>query len=631
MELDIGLRSEGPTERAATLEGRSLEIPDWAWRIKKASVRVATARVSSTTGSACLENLCAAWARRSETTSGTLKISLDDRTGRREDVILRITPQSVTALPTPAVLPVLDLPPLLGLAGLDVPLTGTLSGAAFPVSGPDGLEALYLEFLSEDLALEGERFNVGFTRGSLRLAGFLLPPRRGTGLSVFLEDVTASVEGLTADGRWIGPGLQPLDLSGSLWFDTLSDNADWALDARDRPESVRIRAQGILAGLMSGRRHTSATVRAECPDLARLATAFAESGSLPAGLNLEGGVIVSGNVTGRIESMDLKGTIHSSGLEVGSGRLPKTPVQVDGRLSGSFQEGSLQALRFETNRFNIGDIGTPKASLAYGPGGATGTVTIDSIDPQRLASLLGPLLPQHLSDYQWGGTGTLSGNARTGNREGAPIRGSFAAGLRNGQFSSPDSQSMGEGIDFDLNGTFRLPPAGSPVDLVLDASLPKGEIVIGEHYGDLSKTRPSLRAEIGLDRNGRTLQLRSAGLALDGVGVIGIEGRFSQGPRGVRATTGIEVGPILLDALLDRIVRDAVGGLYPGIEELAAAGTLSITMKLDVAEGSYRARGRLDLEDALLNDPLKGLSARRIDLSLPFSLGRAGSHALQAP
>ena len=429
VELDIGVPGEGPTERAAPLEGRAFEIPDWAWRIKKASVRVATARVSSPKGSVCLENLYAAWTRRNETTSGILKISLDDQAGQREDVILRVTPQSVTALQASAVLPVLDLPPLIGLAGLDVPLTGTLSGAAFPVTGPDGLEALYLEFFSEDLALEDERFNAGFSRGSLRLGGFLFPPLRGTGLSVFLEEVTASVEGLTVDGKRPVPGLQPLALSGSLWFDTLSDNADWALDARDRPESLRIRAQGTLAGLMSGRRQTTATVRADCPDLARLAQALAESGSLPRGLKLEGGVIASGKVTGSIESMDLKGTIHSSGLKIGSDRLPKTPVQVAGRFSGSFQKGSPEALRFETNRFDIGDITTSKASLAYGPGGVTGAVTIDSVDARLLVALLDPFLPPQLAGYQWGGTVALSGNARMDAKEGAPLRGNFTAGL----------------------------------------------------------------------------------------------------------------------------------------------------------------------------------------------------------
>ena len=381
---------------------------------------------------------------------------------------------------------------------------------------------------------------------------------------MFLEEVTASVEGLTVDGKRPGPALQPLGLSGSLWFDTLSDNADWALDLRDHPEIVRIRAQGTLSGLMSGPLHTTTTVRAECPDLARLAGALAKPGSLPRGLNLEGGVIASGKVTGSIESMDLKGTIQSSGLKAGSGRVPKTPVQVAGRFSGSFRQGSLQALRLETNRFNIGDIATPKASLAYGPGGVTGKVTIETIDAQRLGSLLGPLLPQHLSAYQWGGTVALSGNARMGNQEGAPIRGNFAATLRNGQFASPDYQRMGEGIDADLNGTFRLPQAAAPVGLVLDASLPKGEIVIGEHYGDLSKTRPSLRAEMGLDRSGRTLQLRSAGLVLDGVGTVGIKGRFSQGPRGVRATTRIEVGPIRLDALLDGSCETLWAGCIPG-------------------------------------------------------------------
>jgi hypothetical protein len=620
VELEIGVLGEGPTERPAALEGRAFEIPDWVWRIKKASVRVATARVSSTKGSACLENLYADWICRAETTSGTLKISLDDRTGQPEDVILGVTPQSVTAIPTPAVLPVLDLPPLLGLAGLDVRLTGTLSGAVFPLPGPDGLEALYLEFLSEDLALDDQRFSAGFDRGSLRLGAFVFPPRRGTGLSVFLEDVTASVEGLTVDGERPGTGLPPLDLSGSLGFDTLSDNADWALDARDRPENVRVRAQGTLAGVLSGRRETTASVLAKCADLDALATALYSQAPLPEGATLEGGLSVAADLAGSIESMDLKGTIRSSGLRVGSGRLPTIPVHLDGRFSGSFQKGTPEALLFETNRLDVGDLATPRASLAYGPGGVTVTITIDSIDAQRLASLLGPLLPQHLAGYQWGGSLALSGNARMGNQEGSPIQGNLTATLRNGQFASPDYQRMGEEIDFDLNGAFRVPPAGAPVELVVDASLPKGEIVVGEHYGDLSKTRPSLRAEIGLDSKGRTLHLRSAGLALDGVGSVGIEGRFSQGPRGVRATTRIQVGPVRLDALLDRIVRDGVGGLYPGIKEMTTAGTLAVTTDLDVEGGSYRARGRLDLEDAWLKDPSKGLSARKIDLNLPFSL-----------
>jgi len=624
VELDISLRERGPTERAAAIEGRALEIPDWVWRIKKASVRLATARVSSPKGSACLENLYADWVCRRETTSGTLKIYLDRQARQREDVILRVSSQSVTVLSGAAVLPILDLPPLLGLAGLDVPLTGTLSGAVFPVSGPDGLEAVYMEFFSEDLSLEEGRFNVGFGRGSLRLGGLVFPPLRpGMGLSVFLEEVTASVEGITTGGGRPGQGLHALDLSGSLCFDTLSDNADWILDARDRPESVRIGAQGTLAGLMSGRRHATATLRAECPDLARFAGAFVNPGSLPGGLKLEGGVIASGKVTGGIESMDLKGTIQSSGLEVGSGPLPKTPVQAEGRFSGSFQEGRPQALRFETNRFNIGDVAAPKASLAYGPAGVTGTVTIDSIDVRRLASLIGPLLPSRLSAYQWGGTVTLSGSARMDNREGAPIRGSLAARVRNGQFSSQDYQRMGEGIDFDLNGAFRIPRAGSPVGLVLDASLPRGEIVVGEHYGDLSKTRPSFGAELGLDHRARTLQLRSAGLVLDGVGAVGIEGRLSLRPRGVKATTRIEVGPIRLDALLDRIVRDGVGGLYPGIKEVTASGTLAVTTNLDVENGSYRARGRLDLEDASLKDPSKDLCVTKIALNLPFSLSAA--------
>jgi hypothetical protein len=631
VELDVEMSGEETAEGRGPLELRPFEIPDWIWRIGSASVRVSTARVRSANGAVCLENLYAAWTHPNETSSGTLKICLSNQAGQPEDVDLLVTPRSVTVLSGPAVLPVMDIPALVGFAGLDVPLTGTLSGVAFPVSGPDGLEALYLEFASEDLALESVRFNSGFDRGSLRMGALVFLPLRGAGLCVFMEDLKASFEGLSVGGKSPGPALQPLGLAGSLSFDTLSDDADWALDARDHGRSLSIRARGTLTGVLAGRRLTAASVLAECRNLGALATALSLRTPLPAGATLEGGASVAADLTGDIESMALKGTIRSSGLGVGSGGHPTIPVRVEARFSGSFQKGSLEALRFETNRFDIGDITTSKASLVYGPGGATGTVTIDSIDARLLVALLDPFLPRQFSGYQWGGTVALSGNARMGPQEGSPLRGEFTATLRNGQFASPDSQRMGEGIDFDLKGTFRLPPADSPLGLVLDASLPKGEIVVGEHYGDLSKTRPSLRAEIGIDRKGKTLQVRSAGMVLDGVGSVGIEGRFSQVPRGVRAKTRIQAGPIRLDALLDRIVRDGVGGLYPGIKEVTAAGTLAVTTDLEVDNGSYRARGRLDLEDALLKDPSKGLSVKKIALNLPFSLSAAPDTTLPRP
>jgi hypothetical protein len=546
------------------------------------------------------------------------------------DLVLLLRHDSVTVLSGPVVLPELDLSTLIAFAGFDVPITGTLSGTAFPVPGPKGAEALYLVLFSDDLALSRERFDAGFARGRMRVGGHVLLPRRGAGLAVFMEELAASLEGLTVAGRQLGPALDPVDLAGSLRFDTDSDNADWTLEARDGQENVSVLTEGILAGVLSAQRHLTASVQAKCTDLKTLAKTLGTWATLPGGLNLEGGVTATAGLTGEIERMDIKGMMHSSGLRVGSSQTLKIPVQLDASFSGSFREGTLEEIQLETKRFKIGEIASPKVSLAHGPKGMTGKINIDSIDVPGLVTVLGPVLPEDAADYQWGGKLGLSGTAEMGARKGSSPEGGFAVRLQDGQFTSGDYQRMGEGIDLDINGTFRPPPVGSSVALLLDAASSKGEIVIGDLYGDLSKTLPRFRADLGLDHRSRTLQIRSSGLTLDGVGTVALKGRFSQGPSDVRARTKIEIGPIDLAALLDRVLRDGMGGRYPGIAGMGAAGTLKIDTDLVLAHGSYRLRGTLDLENASLADPAYELSVRNIEVKLPFSL-TTGSDGTAAP
>lgn len=622
VELDVRVSLEGTARSEGHLEGRPFEIPPWVWRIGTAHIRVSEIRLASRHESVCLEGPALAWARSAETREGRVNISLSGRPGQPEDVVFLLTPQSATVLSGPAVLPDLALSPLIAFAGLDVPVTGTFGGAAFPApGGPHGAEALYLELFSDDLALDAERFNAGFVRGSLRVGGLLFLPQQGTGLAAFLEELTASAEGLALGGKPVGSSLEPIDLSGSVWFDTLSDVADWTVNIQDRRETLRVRVEGTLAGILARRHQATASVLAVFKDLGDLAAALSAWSPLPDGASIKGGARATARLAGDIEALAVKGSLTSSRLEVASGPNLRIPVRLDASFSGALREGSLAELRVATNRFELGPIASAKASLSHGPAGSTATINIDSIDPQGLASLLGPLLPRDLSGYQWEGTAHLSATAQMAAGKDSPARGDFTATLRDGKFASGDYQRMGEGIDLDVKGVFRLPGPGSPVDLTVEAALPKGEIVIGEHYGNLARIRPHLEADLRLDPKGRTLRFRSAGLVLDGVGAVGLTGHFSQGRHGrVRANTRIDAGPIHLDELLDRVLRDGVGGLYPGAGRMSAAGVLTIRTDLALEDGAYRARGEISLQEALLDDPSKALSVKSIAIQLPFSL-----------
>lgn len=627
LHVEMSGKAEGLGASGETLPKRPFEVPAWAWRIRRARLRSSTLRVTSQAGgSVCFEDLGIAWDREpGNERAGLIRVSLGPGGEHPADLVLRMDPTSIQVLSGPVALPALDAASLTGLAGLELPLTGTLSGAAFPIPGPSaGAEALYLFLFSDDLALHGiGPSRTGFDQASLCLGATLLMPRDGAGPAAFVDGLTASVEGLTlADGRRpVGQGLQPFALTGTLAYDTLSDSAGWTLRGRDRENNLGIESAGTLDGLLSGRRHTQASLQALCRDLERLVKELGPTISLPKGLTIQGGVLATGRLAGSLESLDFRGNLETSSLRIDlRPAAAPVPVRLEASFSGSLHGGTPERLTLETTRCEMAGTVSPRASLALDPSGISAEVAIDSADARNLASLFGPVLPRQAAGYQWGGAVDLSAAARRENRPGSITEGRFAARVRDGRFTSQDSQQMGEEIDLELEGTFHVPEALSSADLSLDASLARGKVVIGAIYGDLGKTCPRLRVDLAVDGQTRTLRIRSAGLTLQGVGTAGITGQLSQaqagGPRG---RLELKAGPVDLEALLDRVLRDGLSGRYPAVETATAAGTLEITTELDLEGGPSRVRGDLLLEGASLADPSHGLSVAGIAASLPFS------------
>lgn len=621
VEIDVTMGTGSGQGAGAPADVTPFEMPGWVWRVGRAELRIDTARLHSRQGSFPIDGLHASWTHPGEDREATVRLSLTGQAGQPSDLVLRVTPQSVTALSGPTLLPVLDLADLAAFAGLERSVSGTLSGVAFPVpGGPYGAEAFYLDLLSEDLALGAGRGGAGFSRGSLHLSGHVILPGRGAGLAVFLDPVEASLEGVTFRGGRAGPALEHLDLSGSLDYDTLNDSAAWSVEGRDGRRNLHLRADGSLEGVLSGRLLLSAFLSAEHRDVGALAGALSPRPSLPEGTGLEGAVRASATLKGTLESMEVSGSLTTSGLDVSLNRSLRVPLLLEAAFSGTRGGGGLEGLRVETKKLQLGDITGAEASVDYQPPVVRVTAALESAEAGRLVSLLGPESAARIPDLEWGGTLDLSGHAEMGLGEGSSIRGDFEARLRDGMFASPDYQKMGEGIDFHVNGTFRIPPNRSSVDVFLDAAFPKGEIVIGELYGNLAGTRPGFQADLRYDLAGETVRLRSAGLSLEGVGEVALEGGLDRGPGGVEGAVEIRAGPLRLGGLLDRALREGMGALYPGIEEMSAGGTLALEAELNLENGGYRAEGKLTLEEARFEDPSRGLAVGGIGAELPFSL-----------
>jgi hypothetical protein len=641
IELDASVieRSGQKQEAPASLDGRPFEAPAWLWRIGRAALDIATIRLHSKHGSICIEDLYAAWDREGggggkTIRKATLRLSPGGREGQAGDLVFRVTPRQVTALSGPAFLPVLDLAALAAFAGLEIPVTGSLSGAVFPSQGgpPLGPEALYLDLFAEDIVLQEELLGLGFAGASLQMSGLVLLPGRGAGLGLLLDSVAASVEGLALRGERFGPGLGEADLLGSMHFDTLSDHAEWTLKGQDRLENLSFHAEGSLDGVLRGARRAIASVSARARDLRSLALGLPTAGVLPAGTTIEGTLSAEATLAGSREEMDVRGSVKTSGLEIVSGRTFRLPVLLDADFSGSLGAGGGPvAIRLDSNRFEAGGLFAKKLSLSYGPAGVSGMFAIESVDAPHLVSLLRHHLPGSLSAYQWGGTVDLSVRVRTDAGEQAAVRGHFTARLRNGLFTSPDYRRMGEGIDSDVTGAFHVPADRSSVDLALDVALPKGEIVVGDLYGNLATTRPLLLADLAYHPESGDLRIRSARAMLEGVGDARLEGRLSRRGRAARGKARVDFGPIHLAGLMDRLLREGLGALYPGIGEAEAAGTVSLTSEVDIQGGLYRVLGRLALQEVSLQDSSKGLSVSKIGLELPFSLSAGPDSMMPSP
>jgi len=216
----------------------------------------------------------------------------------------------------------------------------------------------------------------------------------------------------------------------------------------------------------------------------------------------------------------------------------------------------------------VADIASPVVSLSYGPGGLSWSVLIDSLQVKRLTYLLMPMMPKNVRTFEWGGTIALSAEGTVDTKGGNGSQGSFLARVREGRFSSSDFQRMGEKINLDISGVVASPGDGSPVHVVLDFSLPKGELVDGGFYGDLSRTRPQFHGDLSLAPDGSAIDIKSANLVLDGVGTLHLRGTILRKDRGT-SYAEIELAVIDLKGLCDHILRDGMSAMYPGFKEMS--------------------------------------------------------------
>lgn len=597
-------------------------IPAWLWWIGRGEVRDAAARIGSGDGAFCLEELGVLWQGDACRRAGELRIARGEPVGGDGDLILWVSPTAIVPDQGPLAFPAVDLAMLLAVADLDLPVQGTVTGVLFPGPGPVGTGSLHVGLRFDDLVWGNGTEDFGFDQGRLRVDGDLVFPQQGEGIGLFV-DVGAFIKGVSLDGVPLDKTSKGWRMSGSVGFHEADDLLAWSAQVEDDGSGLRARGAGGVAGLRTGPFTSDAGIRFECRDLAAFRERLAGRIPLPSWLTAAGAFVGDLTLSGDRESMDVDGTLRTAGLNTFFQRGDPVPVDCKASIRGHLRKMEIEALDIRTTSFQVGEFASLGAGLAWGPAGLGWDVTVDVDEVGPLVRTLGPLVPEQFKGFQWGGDLSLSSRGTIGPKtvSGRDLEGRFRIAMEGGRFSSKDFTQMGEGIEGEIEGRIVRSPGGSWVEIGLEGALSKGEVVLGDLYADLSRTRPAIHAGLRLAPADREIDLHSCALDLDGVGVLRVSGKVSAPEDSTSIDARVEMSPVRIDGLVDRVLRDGLAGMDPAWGEFKGSGLVDLQAAIVSTGGSYGTIGRVGIEDLSARNRAWAFALEGLDGDLPFSLG----------
>ncbi|MGD0264169.1 MAG: hypothetical protein ABSD47_04320 [Candidatus Methylomirabilota bacterium] len=337
-------------------------------------------------------------------------------------------------------------------------------------------------------------------------------------------------------------------------------------------------------------------------------------------------IAASGNINGNFRLAGVyprpygKGTVEvavDSGKYASGGRtisLSGLTLAADMAYDQPTESFAITALRGASK--NFGSIqGTAKAVLR-GEVPWSAACSLASIDFAQVFDVIKPLLPEEYHAWTLQGTGAVETRLQGTYASDRPsLNGSVTFSFNQGGFSSPDSTKAAQGVSGRIILKLQYAPE-QKLTFNIRSEQADGEYLWGKFYSNLSGQKASLAAD------GTLFFGRDPRFDLNGSLDVFQTGEYSFSADGTTHDWGarITVAGVSHEALLQKLLKDYLKELSPGLATLSITGTSSLETVIRHDRAATSIAGTYLMAGATLKAPDMPLDIQEIAVDLPFDL-----------
>jgi hypothetical protein len=337
-------------------------------------------------------------------------------------------------------------------------------------------------------------------------------------------------------------------------------------------------------------------------------------------------IAASGNINGNFRLVGVypkpygKGTAElavDSGRYASGGRtisLSGLTLAADMAYDQPTETVAITALRGASK--NFGTIqGTAKAVLR-GEVPWSAACSLASIDFAQVFAVIKPLLPEEYQAWTLQGTGAVETRLQGTYANDRPsLNGSVTFSFNQGGFSSPDSAKAAQGVSGRIILKLQYAPE-QKLTFNIRSEQADGEYLWGKFYSNLSGQKASLAAD------GTLFFGRDPRFDLNGSLDVFQTGEYSFSADGTAHDWGarIRLAGVSHAALLEKLLKDYLKELSPGLATLSITGTSSLETVIRHDRAATSIAGTYRMAGTTLNAPDVPLAIQEIAVDLPFDL-----------
>lgn len=348
-------------------------------------------------------------------------------------------------------------------------------------------------------------------------------------------------------------------------------------------------------------------------------------------------IAASGNINGNIRLAGVyprpygKGTVE---LAVDSGKytsgsrtlsLSGLTLAADMVYDQPTETVAITALRGASK--NFGTIEGTAQAVLHGEVPWSAACSLASIDFAQVFDVIKPLLPEEYHAWTLQGTGAVETQLQgTYAKDRPSLNGRVTFSFKQGGFSSPDSTKAAQGVSGRIILKLQYAPE-QKLSFNIRSEQGDGEYLWGKFYSNLSGQKASLIAD------GTLFFGPDPRFDLNGSLDVFQTGDYSFSARGTANDWGaqIRLAGVSHDALLQKLLKDYLKELSPGLASLSITGTSSLETVIRHDQAATSVAGRYRMVGTTLNAPDMPLAIQEIAVDLPFDLVSPSSGRSAAP